>query len=82
MKNSRTTSRGPVADRGPAVDKHWSKAHKCEAQYLLSFIVFGGIRRRDRYQPIFLVSIGIEISVSEELAAAVPRYKARPYVVC
>jgi len=51
-------------------------------KYLLPSIVFGGIRRSERYQPIFLVPIGREISVSEVLAASVPRYKTITYIVC
>jgi len=47
-------------------------------QYLLPSIVFGGTSRREKYQPIFLVSIGRKISVSEELPASVPRYKTLP----
>jgi len=51
-------------------------------QCLLPSTIFGGIRRSERYQPIFLVSTGREISVSEVLASSVPRYKTIPYVVC
>jgi hypothetical protein len=55
-----------------------SKTHRREVQYPFLSIVFGGIRRREIYHTIFLVSIGREISVSEELAASVPHLRARP----
>ena len=61
----------------PARSQSLYRLRKCKTCFLL-----GGIRRRERYKPIFLVSIGREISFSEELAASVLRHKTSPYVAC